>query len=203
MSVNGKSKGSTFERKIANLLSARFENTLGIKQSFRRNPDSGSFFGGQNHSRTTSHSLDYAIFGDLICPRNFTYSIECKHYKTPPSFQSVLNHTVTQWDQWLAQAQQDAAGSKKQMSLIIKYNNVDVMVFLKEAIPGKYHNKYKDFHIHLLDDWLAQPDDHFLLSNLTDHSTTHNAVVQSEVTHGYETHSSQEGPKHRDTVSSS
>ena len=192
MAVNGKSKVSAFERKIANTLSARFEGALGIKNSFRRNPDSGSFFGGSNKSRTESYSLDYAIFGDLICPRNFTYSIECKHYKTPPRFQSVLNHTVTQWDQWLAQAEQDAVSSQRQMSLVIKYNNVDIMVFLKQAIPGKYHNKYKDFHIHLLEDWLAQPDDHFLSSKLTADTTERNAITVTETDHGSQESSSEE-----------
>jgi hypothetical protein len=184
MAVNGKSKGSAFERKIANRLSERFAEALGVSNGFRRNPDSGSFFGGSNKSRTESYSLDYAIFGDLICPRNFTYSVECKHYKTPPSFQSVLNHTVTQWDQWLAQAEQDALSSKRKMSLVIKYNNVDIMVFLKEAIPGKYHNKYKDFHVHLLDDWLAQPDDHFLSSKLTADTPDDNAITVTETENG-------------------
>jgi len=192
MAVNGKSKGSAFERKIANRLSARFEVSLGIKNSFRRNPDSGSFFGGGNKSRTESYSLDYAIFGDLICPRNFTYSVECKHYKSPPSFQSVLNHTVTQWDGWLAQAEQDAASSNKQMVLIIKYNNVDIMVFLKTPISGKYHNRYKDFYIHLLDDWLAQSDDHFLSSKLTADTTEHNAITVTETHNGSQESSSEE-----------
>jgi len=186
MAVNGKAKGSSFERKIANTLSARFEAALGMANGFRRNPDSGSFFGGSNKIRTESYSLDYAIFGDLICPRNFTYSVECKHYKTPPSFQSVLKHSVAQWDQWLAQAQQDADASKRLMSLVIKYNNVDIMVFLKQAIPGKYHNKYKDFYVHLLDDWLAQPDDHFLSSNLTADTIDDNAITVTEVSDGHQ-----------------
>ena len=177
MAVNGKNKGNTFERKIANTLSTRFETALGVKNGFRRNPDSGSFFGGSNKARTESYSMDYAVFGDLICPRNFTYSVECKHYKSPPSFQSVIKHTVMQWDVWLAQAEQDAASSNKEMVLIIKYNNVDIMVFLKTPIAGKYHNRYKDFYIHLLDDWLDQPDVHFLSSKLTADHQDHNAIT--------------------------
>lgn len=184
MAINGKSKGSAFERKIANMLSSRFESALGVKNGFRRNPDSGSFFGGTNKARTESYSMDYAVFGDLICPRNFTYSVECKHYKSPPSFQSVIKHTVTQWDSWLAQAEQDAASSNKEMVLIIKYNNVDIMVFLKTPISGKYHSRYKDFYIHLLDDWLAQPDDHFLSLKLTETPADHNAITVTETDNG-------------------
>lgn len=161
MGVNGKSKGNTFERKIANVLSERFEGHLGNKNGFRRNPDSGSFFGGSNAMRTESYNLDYAIFGDLICPRAFRYSIECKHYKSPPSFQSVISHKVSQWDKWLEQAENDAASSSRLMSLIVKYNNVDEIVFLKDKIPGCLHSMYRDYSIHLLEDWLKLPNDHF------------------------------------------
>lgn len=161
MAVNGKNKGSVFERKIANMLSERFEQRLGKKNGFRRNPDSGSFFGGNNAVRTESYDLDYAVFGDLICPRSFAYSVECKHYKTPPSFKSVVSHSVKQWDGWLEQAERDAASSSRRMSLIIKYNNVDEIVFLREPIPGMHHTKYRDYFVHLLEDWLKLPDDAF------------------------------------------
>jgi hypothetical protein len=161
MSVNGKAKGNNFERKIANTLSERFESYLGKKNSFRRNPDSGSFFGGTNSIRTESYNLDYAVFGDLICPRNFTYSVECKHYKSPPSFQSIIIHKVSQWDTWLEQAERDATSSKRNFSLIIKYNNVDEIVFLKHKIPNVQHNKYKNYNIYLMKDWLLLPDENF------------------------------------------
>ena len=163
--VNGKSKGNSFERKIANLLSSRFESKLGIKNSFRRNPDSGAFFGGGNAKRTESYSLDYAIFGDLICPKDFAYSIECKHYKTAPSFKSVVNHSVTQWDTWLSQAEQDSSSSNRLMSLIVKYNNVDEIVFLKEAVGTKHYTRYKQYYVYLLSDWLENPDVKFFIES--------------------------------------
>jgi hypothetical protein len=161
MGVHGKAKGSSFERKIANLLSERFETKLGQKNGFRRNPDSGSFFGGSNSTRTENYNLDYAVFGDLICPRNFRYSVECKHYKSPPSFKSVISHNVSQWDQWLAQAEKDAASSSRLMSLIIKYNNVDEIVFLRSPIENCHHGRYQGYFLHLLEDWLKLLDDHF------------------------------------------
>lgn len=191
MAVNGKAKGSSFERKIANALSARFETKLGIKNGFRRNPDSGSFFGGGNKVRTESYSLDYAIFGDLICPRDFAYSVECKHYKKPPSVQSWLNHTVTQWDQWLAQAAQDAASSNRKMVLIVKYNNVDEMVFLREPIAGKYHNRYRDYYVHSLTEWMGQDDAMFFLDN-GENLTVSATVLNVELTHEERADGSQE-----------
>lgn len=136
MPVNGKSKGSSFERKIANLLSARFEPVTGIKQGFRRNTDSGSFFGGTNQKRKDTHDLDHANFGDLICPNNFKYSVECKFYKTGPTFPAIVKGKIAQWNDWIAQAKQDAYNSNKEMMLIIKYNGVDEIVFLEQEIKA-------------------------------------------------------------------
>jgi hypothetical protein len=162
--VNGKQKGNFWERRVSNILSERFEPYLGIKSGFRRSVDSGSFFGGTNKRRTQTHSLDFAVFGDIICPNNFLYSIECKSYKTPPSFKSVINHNVSQWDTWLKQAEQDAISANKEMVLIVKYNNVDPIVFLHNEIPNVAHNLYQQYHIHLLSDWLTMPDLHFFKS---------------------------------------
>ena len=120
--VNGKNKGNTFERKIANLLSDRFQQYTGLEKSFKRNADSGSFFGGNNKSRVTQYDLEQAAFGDLICPKTFLYSIECKHYKSAPSFQSLINKDVAQWDNWIKQVEQDSENANKLPLLIIKYN---------------------------------------------------------------------------------
>ena len=162
MAVNGKNKGNTFERKVAKLLSDRFAEYLGIESGFRRNPDSGSYFGGSNVKRSETHSLDYAIFGDLICPRNFVYSVECKHYKTAPSLQSILAQEVKQWDDWLLQAQQDSDTSGKKLALIIKYNNVSEFVFLAEPITGITSIiNYKQYFAYKLGTFLDNPTESF------------------------------------------
>jgi len=188
MAVNGKNKGSSFERKIANLLSARFEPHLGVKNGFRRNPDSGSFFGGSNQQRTESYNLDYAVFGDLICPRSFQFSVECKHYKTPPSFQSVISHKVTQWDLWIGQAERDAASSGRRMCLIVKYNNVDEIVFLHEPLPDTRHAKYNEYYVHRLSDWMGMEDSYFFGSTiLTEDAGGGNASLPIETPTGVNT----------------
>ena len=65
--VNSRTKGSTFERKIASMFNDRF----GTKE-FSRTPGSGAF--------ATTHSLPahLKIYGDLITPEKFKYCIECK-----------------------------------------------------------------------------------------------------------------------------
>jgi len=160
--VNGKNKGNSYERKIANLLSQRFQPILGIEKGFRRNGDSGSYFGGSNQARTQTHNLDYAIFGDIICPQNFQFVIECKHYKTPPSWQSFLDGSVKQWDDWVAQNDQDCLNAKLPGALIIKYNNVSDMVFLtQEETSIRQCFRYKQRYVYQLSDWLTLSDSVF------------------------------------------
>jgi hypothetical protein len=161
--VNGKNKGNTFERKIANLLSDRFKEHLGIEKGFRRNPDSGSFFGGQNQSRTETYGSEFAIYGDLICPKTFQYSIECKHYKSAPSFQSVINADVKQWDGWLEQAVQDAKNSNKKMLMIVKYNNVDELVFVDEPQALELRLTYCGRYVYKLSDFLGLDNTTFFI----------------------------------------
>jgi hypothetical protein len=74
------------------------------------------------------------LYGDLICPRNFAFSIECKHYKTAPPLNAILKQKVGEWDGWLKQALQDAESSEKDMMLIIKYNRTETMVFVDEEL---------------------------------------------------------------------
>ena len=133
MAVNGKQKGNKFERDIANKFSARFADYTGIEKSFRRNPDSGSFFGGTNIGRKEVYDTDWAVYGDLICPRNFNFSVECKHYKKAPPLTAILKQKVSDWDDWIAQAKQDAEASDKEMLIIIKYNNTETLTM---TMPG-------------------------------------------------------------------
>lgn len=164
MPVNGKAKGSSFERKVANLFSARFEPVTGIAQGFRRNPDSGSFFGGTNKKRTETHDLDHAFFGDLICPEKFKFSVECKSYKSGPSFASIVKGKITQWDDWIKQATQDAESSKKAMMLIMKYNGVDELVFVTTPVLDlQMVLQYKATYGYKLQDLLTLPNSYFFI----------------------------------------
>ena len=160
MAVNGKQKGNKFERDIANMLSERFKDYTGIEKSVRRNPDSGSFFGGSNISRTEEYYTDYAIYGDLICPRSFKFSIECKHYKTAPPLNAVITGKVTEWDKWLLQAKQDADVSGKEMLMIVKYNRTETMVFIGGDLFGEYDPSliYDGYNVYQLKELLEQED---------------------------------------------
>ena len=135
--TNSKNKGNSFERSVATQLSERFATFTSVEKAFRRNPDSGAYFGGTNVSRTETHLTDKATFGDIICPPNFIFNIEAKHYKNPPSLSSILKEQVTDWNKWLAQAKQDSAAADKKLLLIVLYNNTDTMALgEKEVLPS-------------------------------------------------------------------
>lgn len=160
MPVQSKSKGNTFERKISIHFSERFANHVGIESSFRRNLDSGSFFGATNQKRIKTHDTDSAQFGDIITPTAFKYGIECKAYKTAPAFASIIKQEYKLFDTWLSQAKQDAKNAGKMMLLIVKFNNVPEFV----VIEGKDDDAimyYKDHAIIALDKWLSKPDSHY------------------------------------------
>lgn len=171
MPINSKNKGSTYERKIANLLSERFKHITGLTNSFRRAVDSGSFFGGKNQSRTITHDLSKATFGDIITPDNFVFNIECKHYKKPPVFSAILNENYKEWDSWIAQASQDAKNCDKLMLIIIKYNNVEDFVILKTSVSQSLCKdsqiiQYKDCSILKLTNFLKLSDSVFFTNKI-------------------------------------
>ena len=106
--------------------------------------------------------MDYAVFGDLITPRDFSYTIECKHYKAPPSLAGVIKESVAEWDKWISQASTDATSSGKAWMLVVKYNNVDEMVFLEDEIPSvSPMMRYRGKSVYRWEVVLDQPDDFF------------------------------------------
>jgi hypothetical protein len=160
--INSKSKGNTFERKIANLFSERFKLVTGKDQSFRRNIDSGSFFGGTNNKRTLTHDLDKAIFGDIISPNNFKYSIECKHYATTPSLAAIFKQSCKEWDKWIAQAFQDGDAANRIPIIIVKYNKIEELIILSDLPDNlSFIVRYKKCYVATLSAFLELENSSF------------------------------------------
>lgn len=156
-----KDKGNGFERKISTILSARFAEKTGMTKAFRRNADSGSFFGGSNVKRTQEYDTEKATFGDIITPASFTFSLECKHYKAPPSFSLLMKQDVKDWDKWIGQASQDCKSANKKMAIIIKYNNVEEIVILDESFGLTPIINYKQYVVVSLTSFLKLDDSIF------------------------------------------
>lgn len=160
MAVNSKNKGNTFERKISNLLSETFKEHLGVESGFRRNADSGSFWGASNQKRMQTHLTESAQFGDIITPSSFRYAVECKHYKTPPSFSAMVKQEFKLFDTWIEQAEQDAENAGKKMCVIVKFNNVPEFVILHGADHEAF-GVYKGYSLVPLTNWLERSIDTF------------------------------------------
>jgi hypothetical protein len=144
----------------------------GVEQSFRRNIDSGSFFGGSNKRRVDTHDLDKASFGDLVCPINFRFCIECKHYKNPPVFSAVMKQNIADWDKWMTQATEDGLSANREPAVIVKYNNVEELVILSR-LPDNlgYAVKYRDYYVTTLSDFLSLDDSTFFLNREVNHQS--------------------------------
>jgi hypothetical protein len=145
MGINGNRKGKCWERDFSKILGEIFGG------EFRRVPQSGAFFGGQNRSRAIGVREDAKeiLSGDIIVPLNFPYSIECKSYKDL-DFHKIIQGECKQLDTWLSQAESDAEFSKKKMLLAIKIVRKGEFVCVKESdVQGtvfengmRYKNKY-------------------------------------------------------------
>ncbi len=100
--MNSKTKGSKFERDIANYLT----RTTGMHYS--RSPSSGSYVGGKNNSRIAyiSAAMTKCNLGDIICPDGVNTIVECKNYASIPWAQ-IVKGSCKQLDSWLAQLEHD------------------------------------------------------------------------------------------------
>jgi len=80
--LNSKKKGNTFERDVCKLLNEAFGTT-----EFNRAPNSGAY--------ASTHNLPsaYKIYGDLIVPSDFKFTIECKKGYNKASIDELLNYS--------------------------------------------------------------------------------------------------------------
>jgi hypothetical protein len=126
MSSKSKTKGSTWERDVAKLLSDVFN------ENFMRVPNSGAYTGGTNIYResTLTDKQKQMMSGDIFvadCMDNF--KIECKAYKDFPFHQLFTKCKLL--DTWIEQAESETL----HWLLCIKINN-----------KGKYvcfHKQYR------------------------------------------------------------
>lgn len=153
MGINGKQKGSSAERALANEFSIRFNDV------FRRVPQSGAFCGGMNRERNINLRVDAQeiLSGDILCPGWFPFSVESKSYgeKTGCNIYALLERDDRKLEEWLTQSKGDAEFAKKLHLLIIKitrkseycvveYNKfIDTLGKNNAEMPSKY-TKYKD-----------------------------------------------------------
>jgi hypothetical protein len=128
---NSKGKGNGFESQIAKKLSAAL-NPL----KFIRTQGSGARVGGKNFETIGQMFGEDALklfVGDVV-PVNekesgvtFNFSVECKFYKTPDGFTSLVSGTSNVF-KWMQEAIDDASKIDRVPLLIFKWNNTQIFV---------------------------------------------------------------------------
>jgi ribosomal protein S15P/S13E len=117
---NSKAKGSAFERRVAKRLNEHFETT-----DFQRTPGSGAF--------ATTHKLPdhLKIHGDLITPKNFIYTIECKKGYNNLDLYSLLNPKSKIYE-FIKQTEKDAEEANKSGLVLMAQDRRDIIVLIKQ-----------------------------------------------------------------------
>ena len=128
--INSKNKGNTFQRKLASILNTHFNTS-----EFCPTPGSGAF--------ATTHKLpEYLkIYGDLITPKNFKYSIEAKKGYNKENISSIFN-SKSIFREFIIQATRDSINSNKPFLLVLMQDRAKILcLFEKEIddyIPGTW-----------------------------------------------------------------
>lgn len=117
---NSRTKGNTFERKVCKILNEFFGTT-----EFIRSPGSGAF--------STTHNLpDHLKFsGDLITPKTFKYTIECKKGYNKENLGSIFN-PKSDLISFIDQAEKDSSKINKNFLLIMQQDRKEILCLLNE-----------------------------------------------------------------------
>ena len=141
--INSGIKGKAFERKVCEMLNERFQT-----KDFMRTPGSGAF--------ATAHTLPdhVVIYGDLITPLNFKFTIECKKGYNKESISSLFNDK-SNFSEFIKQAEQDSKKANKELLIILAQDRQEPLALVRQqgfqnfisefneyAVLYKYNNLY-------------------------------------------------------------
>ena len=137
--INSRSKGSSFERKICNLLNSTFET-----KEFCRTPGSGAF--------ATTHKLPehLKIHGDLITPEKFKFTIECKKGYNKENLSSLFSSN-SKLAEFISQAKKDSIKANKPFIIIWQQDRTDILCILDKCfIPNYRDMKHLTYQEHII-----------------------------------------------------
>lgn len=133
--VNGKRKGNTYEREVANDLSKMFKDT------FRRVPQSGAYVGGMNRviNEGLRQDAKEILAGDIIAPIWFPFVIEVKNYADTPKLQNLFSRGDKDLDEWLVQVYKESQITGKPWLLQFKITSLRGKEFI--CVDLNFFNK--------------------------------------------------------------
>ena len=143
--INSRSKGNSFERKVAKLLNERFD----LKE-FNRSPGSGAY--------ATTHNLPehLKIYGDLITPKDFKFCIECKKGYNKENIYSLLDNSSNLWG-FVEQCEKDSQKSCKIPLVLFQQDRRPILAITRannfdQHIPHIRIKKELEYDIFKLED---------------------------------------------------
>jgi hypothetical protein len=151
--INSRTKGNTFENKVCEILNTRFNTT-----DFMRSPGSGAF--------ATSHRLPehLQIHGDLITPKDFAFTIECKKGYNKESIASIFN-PKSELRSFIEQAERDSAKESKRFMIIFKQDRQNTIVIFPSIFAAIKHD-YATFSVNGTTYWMMRLEEFLTCENI-------------------------------------
>ena len=148
---NSKRKGKSGELLLCKIFNKRFPG-----RTFSRTVGSGNRW-----SHVAQVSQDY--IGDIVCPPNFNFVIECKFGYTEIELCNALDGGSKLLDSFLEQAHEDAQRSGKLPLLCWKKDRQPWIAFLRDDTFQRhdYYMRYREWTATPLSNLLSAEDDFF------------------------------------------
>lgn len=139
MAKNSKKKGNRGENQLVHILCEAFGDGR-----FKRTPSSGAYTGGQNREASVNLPWEAKITlaSDIITPADFNFILEHKFYESM-GFWDLFSEK-SKWNEWVEQAEGDAAFVDKEPMIVIKYNRHDRIALVRSPYlmeKLRQHNK--------------------------------------------------------------
>jgi len=152
--INSKQKGSRTELDLAKILSERFN------REFKRVPMSGAWSTYNKNSNIREDAIEI-LAGDIMCPKDFKFSIESKA-RQDFNFWDLINEDTLhlEIDDWIYQAEQDAKLKHTEVLIYVKVDRKKAFVLF----PRKLHEGkliYGSYTIMRFDYFLQLEDEFF------------------------------------------
>ena len=179
MASKSKTKGSTFERDVAKMF-----NEIYNTNEFSRTFGSGAFVGKSNWNKRQglSDEVKTALAGDIITPKWFPLSIECKNYEDTPAYHNLITEEGdSTMDMWLGKSIFDGINTNMIPCVIFKTTRKGVFVTLPIHIMDYItldcnYLRYKCFVVVSLDNFKQH-----IANSLRDALVDENSPLKTEI----------------------
>ena len=181
-----KQKGNSFERDVAKDLTDVFN------LPFNRTFGSGAFLGGKNFHRRAgvSKSVTKASLGDIACPEEWDFIIECKSY-ADINFNGIIKGYCDKLSGWISEVRYDAENKSNHMVcfkisragvyIVLPYIKDKAGFLMDVEVPYTlypYYSYDEELKENTLEQWYCVIDYSYLVGEYSDYPLMQKAVKQ-------------------------